>query len=154
MTPVLQFDSDPVGAGLDRYVRFITQMTPETLDRLDELVTEDVHFRDPFSDVRGRATMKAIFAAMYRDCADVAFVIDGVLRQGDSAMLKWTFRFRPRRFGGPAPWSAVGVTELHLAADGRIAAHLDYWDAGSQFYARLPVVGPLVRFVQRRLQHH
>src|SRR3546814_19194485 len=94
--------------------------------------------------------MKAIFATMYRDCTDVAFVIDGVLRQDDTAMVKWTFRFRPQRFGGAQPWIAIGVTELHLAPDGRIAAHLDYWDAGSQFYARLPLLGPLVRFVRRR----
>lgn len=154
MTAAPQERRDAVGEGLERYLGFLTGLTPETLDGLDALVCDDVHFRDPFSDVRGRAAMKNIFAAMYRDCADVAFAIDGVLRQDNRAMVKWTFRFRPKRFGGPQPWTAIGVTELHLASDGRIAAHLDYWDAGAQFYARLPLLGPLVRFVQRRLQHH
>ncbi|MFC3676684.1 nuclear transport factor 2 family protein [Ferrovibrio xuzhouensis] len=154
MTAAPQDGRDAVGEGLDRYLRFLAGLTPETLDGLDGLVCDDVHFRDPFSDVRGRAAMKTIFAAMYRDCTDVAFVIDGVLRQDAMAMVKWSFRFRPKRFGGAQPWTAIGVSELHLAPDGRIAAHLDYWDAGSQFYARLPLLGPLVRFVRRRLQHH
>lgn len=145
---------DPVRDGLERYARFLENLTPDALDGFDALVTEDVHFRDPFSDVRGRAAMKAIFAAMYRDCDHVSFVIDGVVRQGNEAFLKWTFHYRPRRFGGREPWTAFGVSELHLSDDGRIAAHLDHWDAGAQFYAHLPLVGPLVRFVRRRLQHH
>lgn len=153
MTTAPRNDRDAVGEGLERYLGFLAGLTPESLDGIDALVCDNIHFRDPFSDVHGRDAMKAIFATMYRDCTDVAFVIDGVLRQGDMAMVKWTFRFRPKRFGGAQPWTAIGVTELHLAPDGRIAAHLDYWDAGAQFYARLPLVGPLVRFVRRRLQH-
>src|SRR3546814_16142052 len=93
------------------YTTLFRSLTPESRDGLDGLVCDDVHFRDPFSDVRGRAAMKAIFATMYRDCTDVAYVIDGVLRQDDTAMVKWTFRFRPQRFGGAQPWIAIGVTE-------------------------------------------
>ena len=150
----MQEAGDPVAAGLDRYVRFLGSLTADSLDRLDDLVTEGVHFRDPFNDVRGRGMMKAVFADMFRDCTDIAFVTDGIVRQDREAFLKWTFRFHPRRFGGPAPWIATGVSELQLATDGRIAVHIDHWDAGSQFYARLPVVGPLVRFVRSRVQHH
>jgi len=153
MTVTAESGGDPVGEGLRAYAGFFAAMTPETLDRLDALVCDDVHFRDPFNDVRGRTAMKAVFAAMYRDCTDIGFTIDGVVRQGDEAFLKWTFRFRPRRFGGRVPWLAVGVSEVHFAPDGRVSAHLDHWDAGSQLYARLPLLGPLVRFVRRRLQH-
>lgn len=145
--------NDPVAAGLRRYVDFFATLTPQTLDRLDGLVTENVHFRDPFNDIRGRGNMKSIFAQMYRDCTDIRFDIDGSVREGDQAFLKWTFHFRPRRFGGSKPWLAVGVSELHFASDGRVAAHLDHWDAGSQFYARLPLLGALVRMVRNRLRH-
>ncbi|WP_370153535.1 nuclear transport factor 2 family protein [Ferrovibrio sp.] len=144
---------DAIGAGLRRYADFFATLTPDSLDRLDGLVTDDVHFRDPFNDIRGRAAMKAVFAQMYRDCTDIGFTIDGSLRQGDEAFLKWTFRYRPRRFGGAVPWTAVGVSELHFAPDGLVRAHLDHWDAGAQFYARLPLLGPLVRWVRGRLQH-
>ena len=37
--------------------------------------------------------------------------------------------------------------------DGRVLSHLDHWDAGGQFYARLPVLGTLIRLVKRRLAH-
>lgn len=145
--------ADPVAAGLQRYADFFAGLTPENLDRLDDLVTEDVHFSDPFNDVHGRRAMKDLFAQMFRDCSHVKFRIDGSVREGSQAFLKWTFFYMPRRFGGAEPWQAIGVSELHFTPDGRVNAHLDHWDAGSQFYARLPIVGALVRFVRRRLQH-
>lgn len=153
MNAAPRLSPDPIDAGLQRYVDFFATMTAQTLDRLDQLVTEDVHFRDPFSDTRGRERMKRIFAAMYEDCTDIGFVIDGTVRQGDEAFLKWTFRFRPRRLGRGKAWMAIGVTELHFTAAGLVRAHLDHWDSGSQFYARLPLVGPMVRFVRNRLSH-
>lgn len=52
-----------------------------------------------------------------------------------------------------AAWPVDGVSEVHLTPDGKVAAHLDHWDAGSQFYARLPVLGFLIRLVRRRLAH-
>ncbi|MFN4164406.1 MAG: nuclear transport factor 2 family protein [Ferrovibrio sp.] len=145
--------ADPVAAGLQRYADFFAGLTPQSLDGLDALVTEDVHFRDPFNDVHGRSIMKGLFADMFRDCSHVKFRIDGAVREGDQAFLKWTFFYTPRRFGGPEPWQAIGVSELHFTSDGRVKAHLDHWDAGSQFYARLPIVGALVRWVRNRLRH-
>lgn len=144
---------DPVAAGLQRYADFFAGLTRQSLDGLDALVTEDVHFRDPFNDVQGRSIMKALFADMFRDCSYVKFRIDGAVRDGDQAFLKWTFFYTPRRFGGPDPWQAIGVSELHFTPDGRVKAHLDHWDAGSQFYARLPIIGALVRWVRNRLRH-
>jgi steroid Delta-isomerase len=44
------------------------------------------------------------------------------------------------------------VSEVRVDAAGRVTEHVDHFDAGSQLYARLPVVGPLVRLVRRRLQ--
>lgn len=145
--------SDPVAEGLQRYADFFASLTPDTLDRLDGFVTDGVHFCDPFNDLHGRDRMKAVFVQMYRDCTDIRFVIEGSVREGNQAFLKWTFHFRPRRFGGSQPWIATGVSELHFAADGRVAAHLDHWDAGSQFYAKLPILGALVRLVRNRLRH-
>ncbi len=44
-----------------------------------------------------------------------------------------------------------GGTLLTLAADGRIAAHRDYWDAAEGVYEKLPFVGALLRVIKRRM---
>ena len=144
--------ADPGAKALQNYAGYLATLTPAGLDQLGGFVTDDVHFRDPFNDIRGRDKMKAIFARMFEDCTDIRFIIGGSLQKGDEAFLKWTFHFRPRRFGGGRIWTAIGVSELHFAPDGRVAAHIDHWDSGSQFYARLPLVGSLVRLVRNRLR--
>jgi steroid delta-isomerase len=45
-----------------------------------------------------------------------------------------------------------GATHLRFAPDGRIRSHRDYWDAAGELYAKLPVLGVLMRMVQRRLR--
>jgi hypothetical protein len=45
------------------------------------------------------------------------------------------------------------MSEVAFGADGRALSHIDHWDAGGQFYARLPVLGTLIRLVKRRLAH-
>jgi hypothetical protein len=70
---------------------------------------------------------------------------------GRTAYLRWTFAFRPK--GRAAVWTIEGMSEVAFDADGRALSHVDHWDAGGQFYARLPVLGTLIRLVKRRLAH-
>ena len=44
-----------------------------------------------------------------------------------------------------------GATLLRFDADGRISEHRDYWDAAGELYAKLPLIGPLMRWLKHRL---
>jgi len=46
-------------------------------------------------------------------------------------------------------WQEEGMSDVHFAPDGRVADHQDHWDAAAQFYGRLPLVGPLLRWLGR-----
>jgi len=145
---------DPVGSGLKAYADYFTGLTEHTVDRISGLVTEDVRFSDPFNTVQGVDRLRTIFAATFRDCRDVRFLIDGMVRQQNEAFLKWRFFFRPRRLGPGPAWEISGVSELHLTPDGRVRVHIDHWDSGSQFYARMPVIGVVIRWLRGRLGAH
>ena len=43
-----------------------------------------------------------------------------------------------------------GGSHLRFAPDGRIAEHRDYWDAAEELYAKLPVIGALMRWLRAR----
>jgi len=43
-----------------------------------------------------------------------------------------------------------GVSQLELAADGRISLHRDYWDAAEELYEKLPLLGALMRWLKRQ----
>lgn len=137
---------DPIGG----YIRFFETLSPESLVRLPALVTNDVLFRDPFNDVRGIDLMRRVFERMFADVADPRFVVSAVACEGDIAFLRWRFTGRTRGSAG-GPLSLEGVSEIHLAENGRVSAHIDHWDAARQLYERLPLLGWVLRRVRRRL---
>ena len=138
-------DADKV----DDYVRFFEALTPETIEDLEKVATPDVRFRDPFNDVIGLPAMRAVLAHMFEQVDAPRFEITHRARDGDVAFIRWRFTGRLKALSN-RQWDVIGMSELRLAPDGRIAAHIDHWDAAAQFYADLPLIGPIIRLLQRR----
>jgi ketosteroid isomerase-like protein len=121
-------------------------LSAEGLARLGDVYAADVHFRDPFNDVRGHEPLRAILAGIFGHLEAPRFLVLEVIEDGEGAVLVWDFDFRRR---GEA-WRIHGVSVLRFDSDGRVASHVDYWDAASQVYARLPLIGPVIRWLGRR----
>lgn len=129
---------------LDALTRFYQELTPESLARLAELYAEDAWFKDPFNEVRGIEAIRRIFAHMFERVEEPRFVVTERLADDRSAMLVWEFRYGKGQ-------RIRGVSHLRFAADGRVAYHRDYWDAAEELYAKLPVLGALMRGLRRAL---
>lgn len=151
MTEAAKIDGAAAGS-IDAYVRFFETLTPETLDALRGHVTPDVRFKDPFNDVTGIDAMTAIFNDMFEKVDEPAFRVTHRAQSAEDDTV-WFLRWRltgrlPALSGGD--WDVAGMSEIHLAPDGRVAAHIDHWDAGRNFYERLPVIGPIIRLLRQR----
>jgi steroid Delta-isomerase len=131
-------------AHLDALTRFYEELTPATLDRFPEIYTEGAFFKDPFNEVRGVAAIQRIFAHMFEQVAEPRFVVTERLADENTAMLVWEFRYGKGE-------RIRGVSHLRFARDGRVAYHRDYWDAAEELYAKLPIVGSLMRWLRRKL---
>jgi hypothetical protein len=139
---------------LDAYARYWEALTPDSLAGLADHVAPDVRFRDPFNDVRGIDGLRAVLAHMFATTADSRFVVTDRAVGQAAAYMRWRYTFRPK--GRPkgargAPWEIVGMTEITFDAAGRVASHIDHWDAAGQLYERVPVLGALLRLVRRRM---
>lgn len=133
---------------VQRIVRYFETLTPASLAAIGDVYTADAHFSDPFNDVRGLDAVRRIYQRMFETLAEPRFEVTEVLAEDTRCLLVWDFHFR--RANGQ-PWRIHGSSLLHVGADGRIHAHRDYWDAGSQVYERVPVLGGLLRLLKRRL---
>lgn len=131
------------------YVGFLEEISPNTLPRLNEHCTQDVRFRDPFNDVTGIADYQAVVEKMFREVEKPRFKVAHWSVSGHVAYLRWDFTFTTRK--GSNHWSIEGMSEVHLDSAGRVAAHLDHWDSGEQFYARLPIMKHIIHFVRNRV---
>lgn len=131
----------------DAYVRFWETMSEATLSQLPGLVTPDVHFADPFNDVRGVEALHRVMAKTLRDLPELHFVVTNRAWHRDLCLMRWDFAARTR---GGRTLQIVGMSELTFAGD-KVAEHIDHWDAGRQFYELLPVIGTVLRLIRRRV---
>ena len=142
---------DEVRAAALRAKAFYESIGPADLRRLNEVYADDAYFRDPFNEVTGLPKIARIFGAMFEHLDDVRFEILDLVADGSGAMLTWNMRYRVRRWRPRETQAIHGATHLRFAPDGRIAYHRDYWDAANELYAKLPMIGPVMRWLRRRL---
>jgi ketosteroid isomerase-like protein len=132
-----------------RIVALFESLAPEHVAGLGAFYAPDARFKDPFNDVRGVAAIQRIFAHMFTALDGPAFAVRDIVVEGDQCFVTWDFMFRLRRFSRE-PQIVHGASHLRLAAGGLIAEHRDYWDAAEELYEKLPVLGPLMRWLRRR----
>jgi len=138
-------------AGAAAYAAFWDGLAEARLERLRELAAPGMRFVDPFNDVTGIERVLAVLRLSWEHASDVRIEVLHWALAGEVAYYRWRFHFRPKALGGRQDWSIDGVSEVALAEDGRVLSHIDHWDAGSQFYGRLPVLGWIIGRVRRRL---
>jgi steroid Delta-isomerase len=128
----------------ERYRAYLETLTPETLARLPEYVIGGVRFKDPFNDVTGADAMARVLRHMFGTVGDIRFTVQHALTGGDYCLMAWRFQGTLRG----QPWQFDGASVIRFAPDGRVAEHVDHWDAASSFYQRLPVIGSLLSWVR------
>ncbi len=122
------------------------RLTPETIPALLALADPAILFRDPFQEIRGREGLDRMLRHMFATVAEPRFTVTDRAEGAEAGYLRWVFTIA----SGPVR-RIEGVSEIRFGASGLVAAHLDHWDSGSQVYARLPLLGAVIRAVSRRL---
>jgi steroid delta-isomerase len=135
-------------AGLKAYWEGLSR---ERVAELASVYAPDAYFRDPFNEVRGIAELERIFGHMYETLQEPRFTITETLLEGNRAVLIWDFDFRIRAYKPDVVQRIHGLSVVRFGPDGRVGYHRDYWDAAGELYAKLPLVGPLMRYLARRL---
>lgn len=131
----------------ERYAHYYESLTPENATDISALVSDDIHFIDPFNDVRGRDNVIRLVEKMFEDVREPRFDILDLVWSDNICLMRWDFFCQVAVIGD---WHVRGVTELQFNEQGLISAHYDYWDSGRHFYGRIPVLGRFLRFLTRK----
>ena len=132
---------------IERYAGFLEGLTADSVSKLSNHVTSDVHFVDPLNNVVGVDHMTRVFSDMFTEVGQVSFTVTEAYGNASSGMLAWQFQAKLRG----RLWTIEGTTVLRFASDGRVCEHIDHWDAAGQLYERLPIIGWLLGVLRRRL---
>ena len=128
----------------DRYGETFAKLTPDTLDQLCAMVSDQVYFSDPFNQITGKVGFRAVFDHMYSVCNDPAFDITDIAHSKQASYLRWRMTGKLKSW----PYTDLnfeGMTEVRCDTNGLITHHIDHWDSASQLLTRLPVIGAIIR---------
>ena len=134
---------------VDSLVEFFEAIRPESVADFARYYSDDAFFKDPFNEVRGVPAIQRIFTHMFSQVAEPRFEITERVVDGNAAMLVWEFHYRVAFFGREQKQMIRGASHLKFDAEGKVFWHRDYWDAAEEIYARLPVVGLLMRGLKK-----
>ena len=123
----------------------------ERLAGLDAVYASEAYFRDPFNEVRGIGELRRILGRMFETLDEPRFTITETILEGERAVLIWDFDFRVKSWRPEETRRIHGLSVVRFGPDGLVTWHRDYWDAAGELYATLPLVGPLMRFLARKI---
>jgi steroid delta-isomerase len=135
----------------DSYIKAIQGLEIENLDVFFTLTSEQIEFLDPFNHTRGQAPMRRVFEEMFEKLENVSFHINSHLSDEETGYLylHWSFSADNR-------WTSKmefnGMSRVHINQDGLVDAHLDYWDAASEVYEKVPLIGTTLRALKSGLR--
>lgn len=111
------------------YGAYFENLSPETVNELSGMVTDDFTFSDPFTTRKGPDDVCAYLGKTFTDTENPNFVVTHEALDGDIGFLRWQFSAKIPVIGH---WEFCGMTELTFNQDGSLlASHVDYWDSVS-----------------------
>ena len=130
------------------YIQLFEELSTEYIDNIDCFVSADIYFKDPFNKISGRSAFRRLLTKLLNDVENPSFKVTHKAWSNNTIFLRWSFEGKVK---GINHWNVQGMSEICFNEDGLINRHIDYWDASDQFYAKLPIIGPIIRLIRRRL---
>lgn len=144
-------ESSMNNAKVDALVSFYENLSEQSLACFAQHYAEHAYFKDPFNEGHGLELIERVFSHMFTQVAEPRFKVLERVVDERGAVLVWEFLFRIRR-SGPSDTQVIrGVSHLKFDAEGLVVWHRDYWDAAEELYAKWPVIGVLLRWLQRKM---
>ena len=128
------------------YAALFAELTPEKLIELENFVSDDIVFSDPFNLTHGRDKFINIFNHMFDTMRTPKFEILDLTYSEKSGYIKWRLTGQIKR------WKSIsiditGMSEIITDGDGKIIGHYDHWDSSSQLFVLIPILGAITRWL-------
>ena len=135
-------------ARLNDLLTWYSTLTPRSVRSASDFYNPDVHFKDPFNDVRGVNALITIFEHMFATTDNPRFIMHDQVGNESQAFVTWTFEFSLKG----KPYAVLGSTHFKFDSAGLVTEHRDYWDAAEELFQKLPIIGGPIRWLRRQFK--
>ena len=124
-----------------------------SLWHLEKLYSPSLVFIDPIGKIEGRDEFLSHLESQCKKLDECRFWFDEKLEviSNNQASLVWCMTMRHKAIGDGKATETRGVSIIQF--DTLVTFHRDYFDLGQMVYQHLPVLGSVVRMVNRKLQY-
>jgi ketosteroid isomerase-like protein len=134
----------------------IFKQTYDNLDKsniaiIDNLYAEDVVFIDPFHEIHTRDNLSQYFAQLYQNVDNIRFDFHHEMSNGNEHYIAWEMALEHPKLNQGIAFVVAGTTFLKNNEQGKVYYHRDYFDAGAMLYEQVPVIGPVVKWLKKKL---
>lgn len=134
---------------IERFEAFYRHVSPQTLDQLDNIYSDDAVLIDPLSEHQGLAAIKDYFASLLQNTQTCKCDIEHVSEQGDHYFVTWKMTVVHPHLNKGRMFIVNGVSHLK-AKNGKMVFHRDYYDLGEMIYEHVPVLKHVIKSIKRR----
>ena len=123
-----------------KYALLFSQLTPDNLSGIADLLSDEIVFSDPFNVTCGRDNFIRIFQHMFDVTENPKFEILDLSFSSRAGYIKWRLTGKVKRWRRISI-NITGMSEVISDESGLITAHYDHWDSASQLLVFIPVLG-------------
>ena len=136
---------------MDNFLDTYRKLSHETLHLLDTIYDHEIHFIDPVHEIKGLSPLKNYFSRLYENIDRIDFLFLNPVRVGNEGYVHWEMRYAHPKIGRGRDITVPGASFVTFAKDDKVRYHRDFFDLGSMVYQHLPVLGTIVKTVNRRI---
>jgi len=118
-----------------------------SLEHIDSYYNEDVFFKDPFNEIKGREKLRKIFNHMFENLENPRFVFIDTIENEKEAFLTWDFFLKLNS----REYKIHGSSHLKYNKEKIIFYHRDYWDVGEEVLLNVPFVRSFYGYFRKKL---
>ena len=138
--------SEPV---VQKFIDTYQTLNIKSLDSLANIYTSDIVFEDPLHQVSGLSSMESYFEQLYLNLNSSHFDVFDRHIVGDHAFIYWRMTFSHKRINKGEDIVVNGHSKLTFDGD-KVCYHRDYFDLGELIYQHVPVLGGLIKHINRK----
>ncbi|MGD8641127.1 MAG: nuclear transport factor 2 family protein [Gammaproteobacteria bacterium] len=135
---------------VEHFKHVFTNLERSNIGLVDTLYDDNVTFIDPFHKIHGREKLRDYFNEMYQNVVSCDFQFRDTYINDGSAMITWNMLLNHKTLARNEPIKIAGSSLIRFN-DNKVYFHRDYFDAGQLVYERLPLLGPIIKFIKQRV---
>jgi hypothetical protein len=139
-------------AAMERFRTFFENLSPEVVrEQVDAVYAAEGWLYDTVALHHGIDHIRPYFQSTAERAAGVEVSILSVLTEGKDTYIKWVMDITWSAFKKGQTTRSFGMSHLRFNAEGKVLLHYDFWDSTYGFWEHLPLFGPILRFLKRRV---